>query len=171
MIRDNDIHKKLVPSNKNGLRKPWREALDKLRGTSKAVELEDIYRIWRRPPFGMKNGTMPILALMIIMSKRDRLAIYEHGTYVPKLSVGLVERMAKNPQHFRIKWFKKTASRELLVRETSRNLGLGENSEMLGIVGYVVSVVRTLPAYSMHTKTLDKKDTCSQKCGAERHGA
>ena len=157
MIRDNDIHKKLAPSNKNGLRKPWREALDRLRGTNKAVELEDIYHIWRRPPFGMKNGTMPILALMIIMSKRDRLAIYEHGTYVPKLSVGLVERMAKNPQHFRIKWFKKTASRELLVRETSRNLGLGENSEMLGIVGYVVSVVRTLPAYSMHTKTLDKK--------------
>ena len=157
IIRANDIHQKLKPSDKNKLDKPWDEAITKLRTTHRAVELEDIYKIWKDPPFGMKNGTMSILAVLIIMSKRDSIAIYEHGTYVPKISVGLVERMAKNPIYFRIKWFKKTASRKLLIRDTSKNLGLGENSEMLGIVGYVVSVVRTLPAYSMHTKTLDKK--------------
>ena len=157
IIRANDIHQKLKPSDKNKLDKPWDEAITKLRTTHRAVELEDIYKIWKDPPFGMKNGTMSILAVLIIMSKRDSIAIYEHGTYVPKISVGLVERMAKNPIYFRIKWFKKTASRKLLIYNTSKNLGLGENSEMLGIVGYVVSVVRALPAYSMHTKTLDKK--------------
>ena len=82
MIRENGIHQKSGPSTKSTLHKPWNEALKKLRGTSSAVELEDIYRAWKAPPFGMKNGTMPILALMMIMSKRDRIAVYEHGTYV-----------------------------------------------------------------------------------------
>ena len=157
MIRENGIHQKSRPSTKSTLHKPWNEALKKLRGTGSAVELEDIYRAWKAPPFGMKNGTMPILALMMIMSKRDRIAVYEHGTYVPKPSAGLAERMAKNPNHFRIKWFKKTRSRKLLVSEASRNLRLDGNSGMLGIVGYVVNVVRALPAYSRRTKTLDKK--------------
>ena len=157
IIRANDIHQKRKPSDKNKLDRPWNEAIKKLQGTNKAVGLEDIYKIWKDPPFGMKDGTMPILAVLIIMSKRDSIAIYEHGTYVPKISVGLVERMAKNPVHFRIKWFKKTASRKLLIYNTSKNLGLGENSEMLGIVGHVVSVVRNLPTYSRRTKTPDKK--------------
>ena len=157
MIRENEIHQKLKPPTKSTLHKPWSETLKKLQGTGNAVELEDMYRVWKAPPFGMKNGTMPILALMMIMSKRDRIAIYEHGTYVPKLSAGLAERLAKNPNHFRIKWFKKTRSRKLLVSEASRNLRLDANSGMLGIVGYVVSVVRALPTYSRRTKTLDKK--------------
>ena len=157
VVRANDIHRKLKPSEKNKLDKPWNEAIKKLRTTHHAVELDDIYKIWKAPPFGMKDGTMPILAVLIIMSKRDSIAIYEHGTYVPKISAGLVERMAKNPVHFRIKWFKKTTSRKLLIHNTSKNLGLGENSEMLGIVGHVVSVVRNLPTYSRRTKTLDKK--------------
>ena len=157
MILNNEINRKLKPSVTSTLYKPWDMALKKLQGTNKAVGLEDIYDIWRAPPFGMKNGTMPILALLIIMSKRDKIAIYEHGTYVPKISTSLVERMAKNSVHFRIKWFKKTASRKRLVHETSGNLKLDENSEMLDIVGYVVSVIRALPTYSRRTKTLDKK--------------
>ena len=157
MIRENKIDKKSGPSTKSALHRPWTAALKKLQGTSRAVELEYIYRVWKEPPFGMKNGTMPILALMVIMSRRDRIAVYEHGTYVPKLSAGLAERLAKNPNHFRMKWFKKTRSRKLLVSEASRKLGLDANSGMLGLVGYVVSVVRALPTYSRRTKTLGKK--------------
>ena len=157
IIRENEVDRKSKPIAKNRLDGPWKEALTKLQGTRHAVELEDIYRVWRAPPFGMKNGTMPILALMIIMVKRDRIAVYEHGTYIQKMSASIAERLAKNPSHFRIKWFKKTASRKLLVSEASRNLRLDTNSGMLGIVGYVVGVVRTLPTYSRRTKTPGKK--------------
>ena len=157
MIRKNEIDKKSRPSAKGTLHKPWGVALKHLQKTSRAVELEYIYRIWKAPPFGMKNGAMPILALVMIMSRCDRIAVYEHGTYVPKLSAGLAERLAKNPNHFRMKWFKKTRSRELLVSEASRKLGLDANSGMLGLVGHVVSVVRALPTYSKRTKTLDRK--------------
>ena len=156
MMLANDVGRKLRPSTKSTLHKPWNEALKKIQGTSNAVELEDIYRVWKAPPFGMKDGPIPILALMMIMSKRDRIAVYEHGTYVPTISAGLAERLAKNPNHFRIKWFKKTRFREQLVRETSRKVGLDADSGMLGIVGYVVSVVRALPTYSRRTKTLGK---------------
>ena len=67
MIRENEIHLELRPSIKSTLHKPWSETLKKLQGAGNAVKLEDIYRVWKTSPFGMKNGTMPILALMMIM--------------------------------------------------------------------------------------------------------
>ena len=69
-------------------------------GTRRQVQLTDIYDTWRMPPYGMKNGVMPMLVLLIMLVKRDRVAVYEHGSYVPRISPGTAERMVKNPQQF-----------------------------------------------------------------------
>ena len=157
MIRGNGINGKLRPNAKSTLRRPWGDALKAMQKTRHAIELEDLYGIWKACPLGMKNGTMPILALLVIMSRRESVAVYEHGTYVHRLSAGLAERLAKNPKHFRLKWFKKTKSRERLVAETASKLGLGSNAKMLDIVSHLVGVVRMLPAYTRRTKRLGKE--------------
>ena len=157
MIREHGIHKGVKPKSNSTLHKPWFEALRTLQRTKSAVELEEIYRIWKTQPFGMKNGTMPILALLIMVLNREQMAIYEHGTFVPRLSSSLAERMTKNPAHFRLKWFKKTRSVKALVRQTASKLEMGSNANMLDIVGYLVGVVRTLPTYTRRTKQLTAK--------------
>ena len=157
MILEHGIHKRAKPKSNSTLHKPWFEALRALQRTRSAVELEEIYRIWKAQPFGMKNGTMPILALLIMVSNREQMAIYEHGTFVPRLSSSLAERMTKNPAHFRLKWFKKTRSVKSLVRQTASKLELDSNANMLDIVGYLVGVVRTLPTYTRLTKQLTAK--------------
>ena len=157
MIRGNGINGKLRPNANSTLRRPWGDALKAMQKTRHAIELEDLYGIWKACPLGMKNGTMPILALLIIMSRRESVAVYEHGTYVHRLSAGMAERLAKNPKHFRLKWFKKTKSRDGLVTETASKLGLGSNAKMLDIVSHLVGVVRMLPAYTRRTKRLGKE--------------
>ena len=157
MIRENGMHVRPKPTTKSTLHKPWNRALKAMQKTKQAIELEDLYDIWKECPLGMKNGTMPILALLIIMSKRKSIAVYEHGTYVHRLSAGLAERLAKNPKHFRLKWFKKTKSRDELVTETASKLGLGSNAKMLDIVSHLVGVVRMLPTYTRRTKRLGKE--------------
>ena len=132
-------------------------ALKAMQRTRHAIELEDLYDIWKECPLGMKNGTMPILVLLIIVSKRKSIAVYEHGTYVHRLSAGMAERLAKNPKHFRLKWFKKTKSRDRVVMETASKLRLGSSAEMLDIVSHLVGVVRMLPTYTRRTKQLGKE--------------
>ena len=157
MIGENGMHGRPKPTTKSTLHKPWNMALKAMQRTRHAIGLEDLYDIWKECPLGMKNGTMPILALLIIMSKRKSIAVYEHGTYVHRLSAGLAERLAKNPKHFKLKWFKKTKSRDRVVAETASKLGLGPNAKMLDIVSHLVGVVRMLPAYTKRTKRLGKE--------------
>ena len=76
-------------------------------------------------------------------------------TYL-RLSPSIAERLAKNPRHFRLKWFKKTKTLKALIKETASKLELGADAEMLDTVGYLVGVVRMLPTYTRRTKRLGK---------------
>ena len=139
------------------LRAAWNAALSQMRKTQKAVALPEIYRIWKMPPYGIKDGVMPILALLIILARRDGLAVYEHGTYVPRINASLAERLVKNPGHFSLKYYPKSAHRTALVERTTKSLGTEPEDGMLGIVGRLVGVVRALPAYTRKTKNLNRR--------------
>ena len=141
----------------NELSKVWNAALARMRNSKRAVPLAAIYDIWRRPPYGMKTGPMPILALLIIMHMRGNIAVYEHGSYVPRVNASMAERLVKNPQHFTLKYFHKTASRRELIRQTAKRIGADPDHGVLGIVGHVVGMVRMLPVYTARTRKLDKR--------------
>jgi energy-coupling factor transporter ATP-binding protein EcfA2 len=57
--------------------RPAWDAAEKLFGAGQApIPLSDLYRIWEKPPFGLRRGVMPILALSYMLANRDRLAVY-----------------------------------------------------------------------------------------------
>ena len=136
------------------LRRAWSAALTKMRGTHRQVQLTDIYDMWRMPPYGMKSGVMPILALLMMLVKRSRVAVYEHGSYVPRIIPSMAERMVKNPQHFSLKYHHMARSRADLIERAAASLQIGPDAGMLGVVGHLVGVVRALPAYTKKTKNL-----------------
>ena len=138
------------------IRAAWNTALYRMRRTRKMVVLPDIYDIWKMPPYGIKDGVMPILALLIILVKRDNVALYEHGSYVPRLNASLAERLVKNPRHFSLKYYANTRYRVALVQRTAESLGINPRKGMLGIVGRLVGVVRALPAYTGRTKNISR---------------
>ena len=138
------------------LRRAWFAALARMRRTRGQVRLTDIYGVWGRPPYGIKGGVMPILALLLMLAKRGRVAVYEHGSYVPRIGAGMAERMAKNPQHFSLKYHSGAGSRAAIVGKAAESLQTDPGAGMLGIVGHLVGVVRSLPAYTRKTKRLTK---------------
>ena len=135
----------------------WGAALKRLQRTKKAVSLTEIYDMWHLPPYGLKRGVMPVLTLLIIMCMRGNIAVYEHGSYVPRVNASMAERLVKNPQHFTFKYFHKTASRKELIRQTAKRIGADPDHGVLGIVGHVVGMVRMLPVYTARTRKLDKR--------------
>lgn len=162
VIREHRVHKEaggrymFLRPNIGRLRGAWGAALSRMRGTRKAVALTDIYRIWKMPPYGIKDGVMPILALLIMLATRGNVAVYEHGSFVPRLSAGRAERMVKNPGHFSLKYYHKTKSRAALVENVAERLGADPKDGMVGVVGRLVWTVRMLPVYTGRSKNLSK---------------
>ena len=132
----------------------WQAALSLMQKNHKMTSLVEICDIWKMPPYGIKDGVMPIFALLIILATRDKVALYEHGTYVPRINAGLAERLVKNPAHFSFKYYRKSKYRATLVQRTAELLGVDPQYGMLGIVKHLVNAVRVLPAYTSKTKDL-----------------
>ena len=161
VISEYDIHKRDGGTYRfgrpaKGLRAAWNAALHHMQ-VKRRVSLVDIYDIWRMPPYGIKDGIMPVLALLVVLVRRKNVAIYEHGTYVYRLNASLAERMVKNPQHFTLKYYTDTKSRSALVEKTAKSLGTDVEHDMLGIVQHLVGVVRALPTYTRRTHNLSKR--------------
>ena len=163
VIREHKVHRvaggRRVFSRPNAgrLRGAWGAAMSHIRSARKAVVLTDVYHIWKMPPYGIKDGVMPILALLIMLSARGSVAVYEHGSFVPRLSAGRAERMVKNPGHFSLKYYRKTKSRAALVRRVAERLGADPQDGMVGVVGRLVWAVRSLPVYTSRTKNLGER--------------
>ena len=137
------------------LRHAWDEAIRMAKGSRSGIQLEDVYEVWKMPPYGIKNGVMPILAVLLITVKYDNVAVYEHGTFVHRFSASVAERLAKNPAHFRLKWFHNSRQRQALMEKTATVLGSAPG--LLGIVGHLVGVAKILDRYSRNTKSVDEK--------------
>ena len=132
-------------------------ALERLRHSRNAVPISEIFDVWRAPPLGIKRGVMPLLILLVIVSAQAKLALYEHGSYVPRVNASLAERLVKNPQHFALKYFQRTATRSELVQKTAKALKVDPARGALGIVVRIVGAVRALPAYTKRTESLGKR--------------
>lgn len=75
-----------------------REILD----SGATVRLSEIYDVWRKPPFGVKEGLLPILALSYFLAHRSEMALYVEGSFAPDLSDAGVDEWLQDPT--RVAW-------------------------------------------------------------------
>ena len=63
----------------------WKRAFDYLKEhANRAIAVSELFEQWQNPPFGVKNGLMPILAVAFVLSQRDKLAVYRDGIFRAK---------------------------------------------------------------------------------------
>ena len=95
------------PEKDNTLYPVWENILAMLKNSKKRVPLYLIHQMCKMPPYGVKTGVIDIIIVTILLIYKNNIALYEHGTYSPKLAIETVERMIKNPASFRAKIFQK----------------------------------------------------------------
>ena len=72
--------------------KPSWEAAEALFASDHSpVPLGRLYRLWAAPPFGIRRGLMPILALAFIMANLHRFALYGEGKFQADIDDYLVD--------------------------------------------------------------------------------
>lgn len=129
--------------------------------TERQVCVAELHERLMAPPFGLKDGPIPVLVTAALLARSDDVALYEEGTFVTRLTAEVVERLAKNPDRFTIKCFATRTARGQVLRAIGKELILDSRPAARARVGSVVSIAspllvraRNLPEFARRTKEI-----------------
>lgn len=74
------------------------------KNAARTVSVSEIYDLWRMPPYGVKDGLMPILAVAFILSRRDTIALYRQGVFQARFKDIDVDYLAKDASEIQLRW-------------------------------------------------------------------
>ncbi len=139
----------------------WEAATKFLEAEShRSVSIAEIYDLWRRTPFGIKDGLLPILALAFTLSKRDVLAFYRQGVFQARFTDLDTDLLAKNPTDIQLRWMDLSeVSRWLLsdmadiVRDLDEENAL-THLEPIDVARGLVAIYDRLPPWVGRTQRL-----------------
>jgi hypothetical protein len=139
----------------------WNAAFNFVREhRDRTIAISELFGLWRQPPFGVKEGLMPILAVAFILSQQDRLAVYREGIFRAKFDDVDVDYLAKDPAFIQVRWMDLTeVSRSLLsgmaeiVRDLDRANRLA-HLEPIDVARGLVAIYNQLPEWTKRTMRL-----------------
>ena len=106
---ENNTWRFVPPTEENGnscnLAPMWEAALQYVKEhAERTVAVSELLDLWRKPPYGVKKGLMPILAVAFLLSQQDKLAIYREGLFRARFDDVDVEYLAKKPSSIQARW-------------------------------------------------------------------
>ena len=82
----------------------WNHLNATLKGaTGDAISAAHVLDEIMRPPFGLRQGVATVLLTAALIHNAHDIAIYEHGTFKPRLDAAMSERLVRNPDNFAVK--------------------------------------------------------------------
>lgn len=129
---------------------------------TETVPASKIYRIWCEPPFGIKEGLLPIFLVAFFLSHRNKLAFYREGVFQAQVTDLDMDGLTTNPADIRLRWMDLSEiSRRLLsgMADIVRDLDNGNalpNLEPIDVARGLVAIYDQLPEWVGRTQNLSK---------------
>jgi hypothetical protein len=146
---DNDEH---------GVR-PLFEAIDRFlegsEGHSRPVV--DLYEELALPPFGIKEGLLPIYLTAALLHWESEIALYEEGTFVPRVRPAELERLMRAPERFSLQRYRLDETRSAMLLDYARLFNPDvqpTSATVLNSVRALVLFAAQLPRYTQMTRRL-----------------
>lgn len=155
----------------------WQQMDDVLQKEADArVTVSDVFAELRRVPWGVRDGILPILLAAYVVANRDRVALYEDGTFCPIVRGEEFMRLVKAPGTFEIQYCRADAVRLEVLRELRQVLSKNTNGEkdeqetaVLDVVRPICVFVASLPEYVRSTTTLSDEAIAARKAVLAAH--
>jgi hypothetical protein len=148
-------------NNNSKIHALWDAARTLLKNKENSINLEDLYNVWRQAPFGIKDGVLPLLSTLFMITKRKNLAYYREGIFLSTLSFIDIDVLLKAPKQFQLRWMSMSKiSRKLLgnmaelVNEISDKPVL--NLEPLDVGRSLISAFESVAPWVHRTSRLSK---------------
>ncbi|MEQ8435415.1 MAG: hypothetical protein RIA71_14375 [Oceanicaulis sp.] len=145
------------------LRPLWEHAKKFLAENSdRIVALSEVYDEWAKAPFGVKRGLMPVLAIALILSLRDKVAFYRDGVFQSRFRDVDAEVLARDASDIQIRWMDLTPSAKAVLSglaDTVRELDQKNqllDLEPIDVARGLVGIFLGLPEWTKRTMRLSK---------------
>lgn len=146
----------------------WREIERFLAGArDRQRPLTELIEALTAPPFGLREGPLPVLITAVLQIKGEELALYEDGLFVPDVGIETLERLVRRPHTFALRSYRLNPRERRVIealgdlaRKITRIDGERPKEHTAGLVEIVKQLVRlaeTLPPYSRSTQRLSAR--------------
>jgi len=82
----------------------WSATRERVAQPGHETTAADLYTFWAEPPYGVRAGIMPVLALAFYLAYRSELAMYVDGVFTPDLSEAVIDDWLQDPQRIRFQY-------------------------------------------------------------------
>jgi len=127
------------------------------------VSVTEIYKRWSLAPLGVCKGVMPILLTAYYLSRKERLAVYKDGMFIPRLSDTDIDECLQDPSRFSIRQVALDADRVAILNGVGQILvELGRSATLtdpLEAARGLVALIYSLPDWVKRTRMLSAQAT------------
>lgn len=88
----------------------------------KETSLAELYGLWAAPPFGVRAGVMPVLALAFYLAHRSTLAMYIEGTFTPEISESAIDEWLLDPKQVKFQFVAASDDQKQLVSAIAKSV-------------------------------------------------
>ena len=115
--------------------------------------LGELYDRLRRPPFGIKDGPLPVIVVAALLARDEDLAVYERGSFMPAWTPSHAERLLRSPVGFEIRRCHIDGLRQTVFTRLAETLQLStaRKPPLLDVVRGLVRFVASLTPYARRT--------------------
>lgn len=122
------------------------------------VNLAVLFAELRKPPYGVRDGLIPLLLTVFAIAHEKDVASYKDGTFLHELNGETMLLLTKAPERFDIQYCKIEGVRAELFQRLLTILDIKEKMpqkfELLDMVRQLCVFVAQLPTYVLNTKKL-----------------
>lgn len=122
------------------------------------VEVSGLFEELRKPPFGVRDGMIPLLLTVFAVAHEQDVAFYKDGSFLREMTSEVMLVLTKQPERFEIQYCKIEGVRAELFQKLLTVLEVKATSdrkvELLDVVKPLCVFVAQLPTYVHNTKKL-----------------
>ena len=138
----------------------WKE-IDSFLGDTEAGRrpLAELYHRLRRPPFGIKDGPLPVIVVAALLGRDDDVAVYERGSFMPAWTPSHAERLLRSPDAFEVRRCRINGLRQTVFTRLAETLRLSAERKptLLDVVRGLVRFVASLTPYARRTLRVSER--------------
>lgn len=122
------------------------------------VPVSNIFEELRKPPYGLRDGVIPLLLAVFAMIHQHDVAFYENGTFLTSLGEHDFRRLIRWPETFELQYCEVTDIRAQIFLKMREILGasVGQPTSMtlLDVVRPLIVFASRLPDYTRKSRSL-----------------
>ncbi|GAA6185575.1 hypothetical protein [Aliiglaciecola sp. NS0011-25] len=136
----------------------WQSGVDLIKGSSGMVTMDQLYRHWMAPPFGLTSGLCRIYGLALLKSLEGQVAFYDNDStknsiFIPELDEVFVNKLHKHPQEAGVRYFEISGIQSDLINKIAEatHSSTEKDSSILEIAKHIVKLIHLLPTWVKKT--------------------